>query len=92
MKVPLLDLKAAYLEIRDELDAAYRQVIESGRYILGSELQAFEEEFAAYCDAPYCIGVGNALDALHLILRGYGIGAEDEVIVPSHTFIAMCWR
>ena len=88
MKVPLLDLKAAYLEIRDELDAAYRQVIESGRYILGSELQAFEEEFAAYCDAPYCIGVGNGLDALHLILRGYGIGAGDEVIVPSHTFIA----
>ena len=88
MKVAFLDLKAAYLEIKDELDAAYQRVIESGRYILDRELQAFEEEFAAYCDANYCIGVGNGLDALHLILRGYGIGAGDEVIVPSHTFIA----
>jgi len=88
MKVPLLDLKAAYLEIRDELDLAIRRVMESGRYILGDELQTFEEEFAAYCDAAYCVGVGNGFDALHLILRAYGIGAGDEVIVPSNTFIA----
>jgi dTDP-4-amino-4,6-dideoxygalactose transaminase len=88
MKIPFLNLKGAYLEIKEELDVAYQRVIESGRYILGNELQAFEEEFAAYCGAPYSIGVGNGLDALHLILRGYGIGAGDQVIVPSHTFIA----
>jgi dTDP-4-amino-4,6-dideoxygalactose transaminase len=88
MKVPLVDLKAAYLEVRDELDAAYRRVMESGRYVLGHELENFEVEFAAYCNAPHCIGVGNGLDALHLILRAYGVGPGDEVIVPSNTFIA----
>jgi dTDP-4-amino-4,6-dideoxygalactose transaminase len=88
MNVPFLNLKAAYLEIKEELDVAYQRVIESGRYILGNEVEAFEEEFAAYCGAPYSIGVGNGLDALHLILRGYGIGAGHQVIVPSHTFIA----
>ena len=51
-------------------------------------MEAFEQEFADYCDAKYCVGVGNGLDALHLILRAYGIGAGDEVIVPSNTFIA----
>lgn len=88
MKVPFLDLNAAYLELKDELGAAYEHVMQSGRYILGNEVQAFEEEFAAYCNAEQCIGVGNGLDALHLILRAYGIGEGDEVIVPSHTFIA----
>jgi dTDP-4-amino-4,6-dideoxygalactose transaminase len=88
MTVPLLDLKAAYFELRAELDAAIARVMESGRYILGGELQKFEEEFASYCDADFCIGVGNGLDALHLILRGYEIGAGAEVIVPSNTFIA----
>lgn len=88
MRVPLLDLNTAYREISDELDMAYRRVMESGRYILGDELQNFEDEFAAYCDAAYCIGVGNGFDALHLILRGYGFGAGDEIIVPANTFIA----
>jgi dTDP-4-amino-4,6-dideoxygalactose transaminase len=88
MKLPLLDLKAGYREIHDELDDAYRRVMESGRYILGDELQNFEQEFAEYCGVSYCVGVGNGSDALHLILRGYGIGAGDEVIVPSNTFIA----
>lgn len=60
----------------------------SGWYILGEELEAFESEFAEYCGARYCVGVGNGLDALHLILRAYGIGPGDEVIVPAHTFIA----
>jgi len=55
---------------------------------MGNELEAFESEFAAYCGVNYCIGVGNGLDALHLILRGYGIGQGDEVIVPSNTYIA----
>jgi dTDP-4-amino-4,6-dideoxygalactose transaminase len=60
----------------------------SGWYILGEELEAFEAEFAGYCGAEFCVGVANGLDALQLILRAYGIGPGDEVIVPSHTFIA----
>lgn len=88
MTVPFLDLKSAYLELRHELDAAYHRVMASGWSVLGEEVQAFEKQFAAYCGARYCVGVGNGLDALSLILRGYGIGAGDEVIVPSNTFIA----
>ena len=88
MKVSFLDLKAPYVELKEELDAAYLRVMESGRYILGHEVQAFEEEFAAYCEAEHCVGVGSGLDALHLILRAYGIGSSDEVIVPANTFIA----
>ncbi len=88
MKVSFLDLKAAYLELKDELDAAAGRVLESGWYILGAEVEAFESEFAAYCEAKHCIGVANGLDALHLILKGYGIGAGDEVIVPANTYIA----
>jgi dTDP-4-amino-4,6-dideoxygalactose transaminase len=88
MKVPFLDLQAPYVELRDELDAAYRRVMESGWFILGEELRAFEEEFAIYSDARYCVGVGNGLDALHLILRALEIGEGDEVIVPANTYIA----
>ena len=88
MTVPFLDLSAPWRELQDELDAAWRRVMESGWYILGKEVAAFEEEFAAYCGVRHCIGVGNGLDALHLILRGYGIGPGDEVIVPANTYIA----
>jgi dTDP-4-amino-4,6-dideoxygalactose transaminase len=88
MTVPFLDLHAAYLELQDELDAAYRRVVDSGWYILGEEVERFESELAAYCDADHCIGVGNGLDALHLILRAYGIGPGDEIKVPSNTYIA----
>jgi len=88
MTVPFLDIEASYRELREEIDAAVQRVLGSGRYILGEEVEAFEREFADYCGARFCIGVGNGLDALHLILRGYGIGHGDEVIVPSHTFIA----
>jgi dTDP-4-amino-4,6-dideoxygalactose transaminase len=88
MKVPFLDLKAPYQELKEELDNTYHRVIESGWYILGEEVEAFEQEFAAYCGARYSIGVGNGLEALHLILRAYGIGEGDEVIVPSNTYIA----
>lgn len=88
MKVPFLDLKAAYLELKDELDTAYQRVMNSGWYILGEEVEAFEREFAEYSGAKHCVGVANGLDALHLILRGYNIGAGDEVIVPSNTYIA----
>ena len=88
MNVPFLDLKAPYHELQAELDSAYRRVMESGWYILGEEVEAFEQEFAAYVGVKYCIGVGNGLEALHLILRAYGIGPGDEVIVPSNTYIA----
>lgn len=86
--IPFLDLKTPYLELKDELDAAYRRVMESGWYILGKEVEAFEAEFAAYCGTQHCIGVANGLDALGLIIRAYGIGPGDEVIVPANTYIA----
>ena len=88
MKVPFLDLKSPYLELKYELDAAYQRVMESGWYVLGNEVEMFEDEFAAYCETKHCIGVANGLDALHLIVRAYGIGPGDEVIVPSNTYIA----
>lgn len=88
MKVPFLDLKAAQLALDEELAAAYRRVMRSGWYILGQEVVGFEQEFAAYCGVDHCIGVGNGLEALHLVLRAWGIGAGDEVIVPANTYIA----
>ncbi len=88
MKVPFLDLKAPYHELKDELDSAYRRVMDSGWFIMGTEVQSFEREFAVYCNAKHCIGVGNGLEALHLILLAYGIGAGDEVSVPANTDIA----
>jgi dTDP-4-amino-4,6-dideoxygalactose transaminase len=88
MKVQFLDLRAAYLELKDELDEAYRRVMPSGWYILGREVESFEREFAAYCGAEHCIAVGNGLEALVLILKACGIGPGDEVIVPANTYIA----
>jgi dTDP-4-amino-4,6-dideoxygalactose transaminase len=88
MRVAFLDLEAAYQELAAEMDEACRRVMASGWYILGKEVAAFEEEFAAYCGVSHCIGVGNGLDALHLILRALDIGPGDEVIVPSNTYIA----
>ncbi|QIB91982.1 DegT/DnrJ/EryC1/StrS family aminotransferase [Methanosarcina mazei] len=88
MKIQFLDLKAPYIELKNELDEAYKRVMESGWYILGKECETFEKEFANYCGTRYCIGVGNGLDALHIILRAYDIGEGDEVIVPANTYIA----
>lgn len=88
MKVPFVDLAHQHRELREELESAFHRVVESGQYILGQEGEAFEAAFAAYCGVRNCVGVGNGLDALHLILRGYCIGAGDEVIVPSNTYIA----
>ncbi len=88
MKVPFLDFVGPYEELKPELDEAWSRFMRSAWYILGREVEAFEEEYAAYCGARYCVGVGNGLEALHLILRAYGIGAGDEVIVPSNTYIA----
>jgi dTDP-4-amino-4,6-dideoxygalactose transaminase len=86
--VPFLDLSRLHQSIREPLDAAYRRVIDSGNFIMGPELEAFEAEFAQYCEVKHCIGVGNGLEALHLLLQAYEIGPGDEVIVPSNTFIA----
>ena len=88
MTIPFLDLRAAYLELKDELDATYQRVMASGWYILGPEVEAFENDFAAYCEAAHGIGLASGLDALHLALRACDIGPGAEVIVPSHTFIA----
>jgi dTDP-4-amino-4,6-dideoxygalactose transaminase len=88
VKVPFLDLRATYRELQAEIDAAVGRVVSSGWYVLGPEVEGFEAEFAAYCGARHCIGISNGLDALELALRGYGIGAGDEVIVPTNTFIA----
>lgn len=88
MKVPFLDLHAAYRELKPEIDAAIARVLDSGWYILGPEVEAFEAEYAAYCEAEHAIGVANGLDALHLALLAMGVGPGDEVIVPSNTYIA----
>ena len=86
--VPFLDVGATYAELRPELDRAYRRVMESGTYILGEEVEAFEREFANYCGAEHCVAVASGLDALTLGLRALGVRAGDEVIVPGHTYIA----
>ena len=83
IRIPYLDLKAVNAEVQAKLDQAYARVLDSGWFILGKEVRAFEEAFAAYVGVKHCVGVGNGLEALHLILRAYGIGAGDEVIVPS---------
>lgn len=88
MKVPFLDLKASYLEMQPEIDAAIKRVLESGLYILGEEVNSFEREFSSYCEAKYCVGLANGLDALHLALLALGVKEGDEVIVPSNTYIA----
>jgi dTDP-4-amino-4,6-dideoxygalactose transaminase len=87
-RIPYLDLKAVNAEIQSELDRAYAQVMASGWYILGKAVEAFEGAFADYLGVRHCVGVGNGLEALHMILRAYGIGPGDEVIVPSNTYIA----
>ena len=88
MKVPFLDLRAAYLEQKEDLDAAVQRVLQSGSYILGEEVALFESEYAAYCGVDFCIGVANGLDALHLGLLALGVGPGDEVVVPANTYIA----
>src|SRR5688572_28164084 len=88
MKVPILDLKPAYDELRVELDAAYRRVMESGWLLLGKELESFETEYAASVGVKHGVGVANGLEAMQLVLMALGVKAGDEVIVPSHGYIA----
>lgn len=86
--IPYLDLERIHNEISAEIHKAVQKVVDRNWFILGEELELFESEYAAYVGTKYCLGVGNGLDALHIILSAYGIGAGDEVIVPANTFIA----
>jgi dTDP-4-amino-4,6-dideoxygalactose transaminase len=86
--IPFLDLKSPHIELREEIDEAIARVVDSGWYILGPEVDAFEAEYAAYCEAAHCVSLANGLDALHLALRAMDVGPGDEVIVPSNTYIA----
>lgn len=88
MTIPFLHLGNINNRHRDGLTSAFLRVLDNGWYIMGRELQAFESEFAIYCNSKHCIGVGNGLEALHLILRAMEIGSGDEVIVPANTYIA----
>ncbi|MDP4142953.1 MAG: DegT/DnrJ/EryC1/StrS family aminotransferase [Bacillota bacterium] len=88
MYVPFVNLEVMHNEIRNEIFNKFMEVYNNNWFILGNEVKSFEEEFADFCNARYCIGCGNGLDALYLILRGYEIGVGDEVIVPSNTYIA----
>ena len=88
MNVSFLDLRSLHNSIRTDLQAAFDRVLDSSSYVLGAECRQFENEFAAYCGTTHCVGVGNGLEALHLILRAYRIGDGDEVIVPANTYIA----
>lgn len=87
MLVPFLDLGRLNGSLKDPLDEAYHRVMNSGSFVMGQELERFESEFAAYCGVKHCIGVGNGLDALSLLLLAYEIGPGDEVLVPANTFI-----
>lgn len=88
MKIPFVNMEPMHKAIEEEVMKAIERVYHSNWFILGEEVKNFEEEFASYCNVKHCIAVGNGLEALHLILRGYGIGKGDEVIVPSNTYIA----
>ena len=88
MRVPFATFEPMHREIRRELDAAYKKVMDSSYFIQGEECKKFEEEFAKYCNVEHCVGVATGLDAIYLILNAMGIGEGDEVIVPSNTFIA----
>lgn len=88
MKVPFLDLQAGYLELKTEIDLAIQRVLDSGYYILGPEVEAFETEWAEYCAATHAVALGNGMDALVLALRSLDVGPGDEVVVPSNTYIA----
>ena len=86
--IKFLDLKKINERFRAEMDAATKRMLDSGWYLLGNEIEQFETDFAAYCGVKHCIGVANGLDALKLIIKAYGFGVGDEIIVPANTYIA----
>ena len=87
-KIPFYDIGESYQELKSEIDSAVAKVLSSGWYILGKEVASFEEDFAEFIGTKYCVGTSNGLDALFLVLKAWGIGEGDEVIVPSNTYIA----
>ena len=88
MKIPFSTMDRMHNQIKDELHQAYENIMRVGWFIQGHQLAEFEREFAFYCEAEHCVGCGNGLDAITAVLKAYGIGAGDEVIIPAHTFIA----
>lgn len=88
MNIPFLNLEPIHSTIKSELQSSFDHVLSKNNFILGEEVELFEQEFARFCNAKYCISCANGLDALYLILKAYNIGHGDEVIIPSNTFIA----
>lgn len=88
MKIPFVDLRSMHMEIKDELQEVFDRVLDKSSFVLGAEVQRFEQEFAAYVGTEYCVAVNTGTAALHLALAGLEIGAGDEVITVPHTFIA----
>jgi dTDP-4-amino-4,6-dideoxygalactose transaminase len=86
--IPIVDLKAQYQTIKDEADTAIQRVLQEGQFILGPDVQSFEEEIAGYCGTKYAVGVASGTDALKLALLACGLGAGDEVITTPFTFVA----
>lgn len=87
-QVPFLDLQQVNGRFRAEIDARFKQILNEGWYLLGRQNEAFEKHFAQYCGVKHALGVANGLDALNLIIKAYGFGPGDEIIVPANTYIA----
>ena len=88
MSIPLVDLRAQYQSIKNEIDVAVSTVLESSAFIGGPHVASFEKAFASFCSANHCVGVGNGTDALFIALKALGIGSGDEVITAANSFIA----
>jgi len=88
MKIPFLDLQKQYLSIKSEIDDVISRVIADTAFVGGPYVEAFESDFARFCNVKHCIGVGNGTDAITILLKAMGIGPGNEVIVPANSFIA----
>src|SRR5580698_584451 len=88
MRVPFVDLKLLHREIEDELRGVFSRVLANSSFILGPEVEQFEQDFSAYCGTAQCIAVNTGTAAIHLVLAALGVGPGDEVITVPHTFIA----
>src|SRR5215510_11694891 len=86
--VPFLDLVTPHRELEEELVEAFRRALHTAAFVGGAEVEAFEQEFAAYCGTKYCVGVANGTDAVRFALMASGVGKGDAVVTVSHTFIA----
>src|SRR5512143_2642110 len=86
--IPFLDLVTPHRELEAELVDAFRQALHTAAFVGGAQVEGFEREFAAYCGAKYCIGVGSGTDAVRFALMASGLGPGDAVVTVSHTFIA----